>query len=296
MRQAPMTTPSDTILRRTPPGATLGEGPLWSRRDRCIYWVDILQHKLHAWYLDHSHRTWDTGEPIGWVIERERGGFIAGLMSGFAELSLDPLTIKHIANPYPHEPENRLNDAKADDRGRIWAGAMHKPIEKVSGAWYRLNTDLSIDHVDGPYKIPNGPAFAADHSHVFHTDTDLGQIFRFDITPDGELSNKQPWLTFPEHWGGPDGMTVDAQGGLWVAHWGPGRITRFTADATEDFHIDLPARQITSMCFAGDDLDRMFVTSAAKNQPDDRDAGTLFEIPSDLLRGHTGLEPQRFRG
>lgn len=284
------------IIRRSPPGAILGEGPLWSKRDQCVYWVDILSHKLHAYYLDNSAREWQFDEPIGWVIEREKGGFIAGLMSGFYELTLDPFTLTHIANPFPHEPENRLNDAKADDRGRIWAGSMHKPIAKVSGALYRLNTDMTVEEKDAPYKICNGPAFTADHRQIFHTDTGPGEIYLFDVTDDGELSNKRLWLKFPPEWGGPDGMTVDAQGGLWVAHWGPGRVTRFNMDATEDFHIDLPAKQITSLVFAGDHLDRVFVTSAAENLPDDREGGTLFEIPSDLLRGHTGLEPKQFKG
>ncbi len=283
------------ILRRSAPGAILGEGPLWSKRDQCIYWVDILSHTLHAYYLRGESQTWHFPEPIGWVIERERGGFIAGLMSGFAEVTLEPLTIKHIANPYPHEPENRLNDAKADDRGRIWAGSMHKPITKTSGAFYRLDTDMSTREVDGPYKIANGPTFSADHDRVWHTDTGKNEIYVFDVIG-GELMNKRLWLTFPEDWGGPDGMTTDAQGGIWIAHWGPGRITRFHADASEDFHIDMPAKQITSLCFAGDALDRVFVTSAAENLPEDREGGTLFEIPSDLLRGHTGLEPQKFGG
>lgn len=283
------------ILRRSAPGAILGEGPLWSKRDQCVYWVDILSHNLHAYYLNGESKTWHFPEPIGWVIEREKGGFIAGLMSGFAEVTLDPLTIKHIATPYPHEPENRLNDAKADDRGRIWAGSMHKPITKVSGAFYRLNTDLSWQEVDGPYKIANGPTFSADHARVYHTDTGRNEVYVFDVI-DGELANKTLWLTFPEDWGGPDGMTTDAQGGIWIAHWGPGRITRFNPDATVDFSIDMPAKQITSLCFAGDSLDRVFVTSAAENLPEDREGGTLFEIPAPLLRGHTGLEPQKFGG
>ena len=96
------------IIRRSPPGAILGEGPLWSKRDQCIYWVDILSHRLHAYYLNGDSKWWAFGEPITWVIEREKGGFIAGLMSGFAELTLDPFTVTHIATPYPHEPENRL--------------------------------------------------------------------------------------------------------------------------------------------------------------------------------------------
>jgi len=288
---------TDDIIRRSPPGAIIGEGPLWSRRDQCVYWVDILGNTLHAWHLDESSRAWHFPEHVTWVIEREAGGFIAGLMSGFAEVELDPLRIRHIGSPYPHEPLNRLNDAKADDRGRIWAGSMHKPVEKTSGAFYRLDTDLSFREVDGPYRIANGPAFSADHRTVYHTDSGHGQVFAFDIDDAGELTNKRLFKTFTDGMGSPDGMTVDAQGGLWISHWGIGRVTRFrTSDAREDFHIDLPAKQTTSLCFAGDQLDRVFVTSAAEGLPDDPEGGTFFEIPKALLRGHTGLEPMKFKG
>ena len=285
----------DRIIRRSPPGAILGEGPVWSKRDQCVYWVDILRQKLHACYLDGRAQTWPFPENVCWVIEREKGGFICGLMSGFAELTLDPFEIKHIHNPYPHEPENRMNDAKADHLGRIWAGSMHKPITKTSGAFYRLNTDMSVTEVDGPYKIANGPTFSVHNDRIYHTDTAPGEVYVFDLI-DGELANKRVFVRFSDAMGGPDGMTTDAQDGIWIAHWGIGRVTRFTPDGKEDFHIDLPAKQITSLCFAGDNLDRVFVTSAAENLPEDREGGTLFEIPNDLLRGHTGLEPQKFAG
>ncbi len=286
----------DKIIRHTPPGATLGEGPLWSKRDRCIYWVDILENTIHAWYLDGTTRSWHVPEHIGWLIEREKGGFICGLMSGFAELTLDPLTIRHIHNPYPHEPLNRLNDAKADANGRIWAGSMHKPITQVSGALYRLDPDMSVREMDGPYKVANGPAFTADHAQVYHTDTGIGEVYLFNVTDNGELADKRLFVKFSGDMGAPDGMTVDAEGGLWIASWGGACVIRFNTDGTEDFRIAMPAKQITSIIFGGDRLDRAFCTSAAENRPDDREAGTLFEIPSDLLRGHTGLEPMKFKG
>lgn len=285
------------IIRRSAPGAVIGEGPLWSKRDRCVYWVDILGQKLHAYGIDDgAARTWHFPEPVAWVIERDKGGFICGLMSGFAELSLNPFEIGPIANPYPQEPENRLNDAKADDRGRIWAGSMHKPATKTSGAFYRLNADLSVQQVDGPYHIANGPAFSVDHKVIYHTDSGTKEVFAFDIDERGDLANKRLFAKFPDDWGTPDGMTTDTRNGLWIAHWGAARVSRFTADGKIDFSIDMPASQITSVCFAGDALDRLFVTSAAEAKPDEAEAGTLFEVPAELLRGYVGLDPHKFVG
>jgi xylono-1,5-lactonase len=287
---------SEIIVRSHKP-STLGEGTLWSPRDGCVYWVDILGHKLHSLELEHNKiRSWDFGEPIGWVVAREKGGFIAGLMSGPAEVTLEPFSVKHIVNPYPHEPENRLNDAKADNRGRIWFGSMHKPIEKTSGAFYRLETDLSFKEIDAPYTIANGPTFSKDFSRIYHTDTDKHEIYVFDMDENGEAVNKRLFLRFLPAWGYPDGMTTDADDGIWVAHWGGSRVTRFLPDGREDFHIEMPASQITNITFGGDKLDRMFVSSAADGQPTEKLAGHLFEVPRSLLRGITGLTPQTFKG
>ena len=288
------------IWQLSPPGAILGEGPLWSQRDRCVSWVDILGQSLHAYYLETERRSqWAFDEPTGWVIEREAGGFICGLMSGFAALSLDPFQVTPIINPYPNEPENRLNDAKADRFGRIFAGSMHSPITKTSGALYRLNADLSVTVIDQPYTIANGPAFDVSGRQMYHTDSALHQIYIFDVDGRGEVGHKRLFLEFPPSLGSPDGMTVDADDGLWVAHWAPqsglGRISRFRPDASLDFFIELPTPQITSLCFAGDHLDRVFVTSAAQGLSDDPLAGALFEIDPDLLRGHRGMEPHRFK-
>ena len=285
------------IIRRSPPGAIIGEGVCWSKRDNRVYWVDILGQKLHAYDLrDDAISTWNFDEPICWVIEREKGGFICGLMSGFAELTLEPWSLKPILNPYPHEPENRMNDAKADNRGRIWAGSMHKPIKKVSGAFYRLNCDMTVDEVDGPYFIANGPAFSPDFTRIYHTDSGRSDVYVFDIDAAGELTNKRLFKHFPEDWGVPDGMTTDAQDGIWIAHWGGARVSRLTPDGRLDFSIPLPATQTSNVCFAGEKLDRMFVTSAAIDLPDEAEAGTLFEVPADLLNGYTGWEPRKFGG
>ncbi|MFP1133078.1 SMP-30/gluconolactonase/LRE family protein [Asticcacaulis sp. W401b] len=286
----------ETIIGRTAPGAKVGEGPIWSARDGCLYWVDILGNALHAYYLQSgSTRTWSFRQHVCWIIEREKGGFILGLADGIYTLRLEPFAMTHLATLFPAESQNRLNDAKADNLGRIWAGSTHMPQTEKSGAFYRLNTDLTTVEVDGPYQIANGPTFSADHRKVYHTDSAESDVFVFDLI-DGELANKRRFVHFQWDWGAPDGMTTDAQGGIWIAHWGGGRISRFTESGELDFDIPIPARQVTSLCFAGNDLDRLFVTTAALDQPSDRLAGTLFEVTGDALRGHTGLPTQNFKG
>jgi len=118
----------------TAPGALLGEGPLWSKRDQAIYWVDIFGCTLHSYALSGETRSWVLDAPIAWVVEREgRQGFIAGVGGGFVDLSLNPLTIAPIGRPVTHQSAYRMNDAKADKFGRIFAGTMENTGAEVGG-------------------------------------------------------------------------------------------------------------------------------------------------------------------
>ena len=272
----------------------LGEGPLWSARENALFWVDIFGRKVQRLSLrDESVACWDMPEMIGWVIEREHAaGFIAGFESGFAELTLEPLSIVAIVDPEPERLRNRLNDAKADRHGRIWAGSMPVAANEPSGALYRFDVDRTVTRVDSGYTIANGPALSPEGTALYHTDTARGVIFRFHLDADGTLAERRVFIEFEPSWGKPDGMTVDRDGGLWVAHYGGARVSRFHDDGRWDRSIALPASQITSCTFAGNDLDRMFVTSAADGAEHEPQAGALFEIDP----GARGLAPYRFKG
>lgn len=264
-----------------PVGALLGEGPVWDQRDKCVYFVDIKGQALHRFSLDReAQASWAMPEPLCWAIPRAHApGFIAGFSKRVATLTLDPLMISPLHAPDPERRTNRLNDAKADRFGRVWFGSMDDEEQIVSGALYRFDPDLSCRRMDDGYAIANGPTFSPDGARLYHTDTGAKTIFAFDVADDGALSNKRVLLRFEDPaWGAPDGMTVDAEGGLWVAHWGGARVSRFTPDGALDRSVALPASQITSCVFAGAALERLFVTSAAIGREDEPLAGALFEI------------------
>jgi sugar lactone lactonase YvrE len=273
----------------------LGEGLLWSARDNAVYWTDILAPALNRLSLaDGSVQRWPMPEYIGWVIERRGGGFIAGLKSGFFELDLEPFALRAIVNPHPDIPDNRMNDAKADAQGRIWAGSMPFGADKPSGKLHRLDADRTLHTLDDGYFVANGPTFSLDQTWLYHTDTVKGLVYRFALAADGTLGPRETFITFEKDWGRPDGMTTDADGHLWIAHWSGSRISRFTPDGRMERSIVLPASQITNICFAGETLDRMFVTSAAEGkETTEADAGCLFEI---LGHGSRGLPPGQFAG
>jgi sugar lactone lactonase YvrE len=271
----------------------LGEGLFWSAREGALYWTDIRAPALNRLALDNGAvRRWAMPDLTGWVIERRQGGFIAGLRQGFAELSLEPFRVTPFLNPFPEHAGNRMNDAKADAAGAIWAGSMPVTEDAPTGALYRLDADRNVTRMDDGYVVANGPAFSLNGKTLYHTDSAQRLIYRFTLA-DGVPREKAVLIRFEDAWGHPDGMTVDSDDHLWVAHWGGGGVSRFSPDGRRVRFIPLPASQITNVCFAGEGLERMFVTSAAHQKPDEAEAGCLFEIDDP---GATGIAPGLFAG
>ncbi len=279
-------------------GALLGEGPVWSETENAIFWVDIKGRRLHRFRLDRRTGThWDLPERICWVAERVNGGLIAGLDSGFAFIDTGTMSIESIGHPERDRPENRFNDAKVDRQGRLWAGTMHDAETEPTGALYCLEHDLTWSRHDEGYVVTNGPAFSPDGRILYHCSSATGEVFRFDIRDDGTLSNKHLFIRMGEEDGYPDGITTDADGGLWVARWLGWGISRYRPDGRLDRKISLPVARVTSMTFAGPGLDRLFVTTAsiglsARDRDNQPEAGGLFELHPD----RTGLPTNKFRG
>ena len=279
-------------------GAILGEGPTWSETENAILWVDIEGRRLHRYCLDTgTEKQWDMPERICWVAERVKGGLIAGLDGGFAFIDTPSMTISYIGHPEEDRPENRFNDAKVDCRGRLWAGTMHDAESEPTGALYCLDHDLTWRRHDEGYVVTNGPAFSPDGGTLYHCSSATRAIFRFDLQDDGTLSNKRPFIRMSPEDGYPDGMTVDADGGIWVARWLGWGISRYWPDGRLDRKISIPVARVTSVTFGGHNLDRLFVTTASIGvAPQDRaqqpDAGGLFEVRP----GRIGLTTNKFAG
>ena len=247
-----------------PVGASLGEGPVWDEGERALYFVDIKRPAVYRFDPRSGDRqSWPMPEPIGCIARRRRGGFVAGLKSGFAFLDLGRGTIERIGNPDPGHRDNRFNDGKCDTHGRFWAGTMDDRERSPTGWLYRLDADLSWRRMDGGYVVTNGPAFSPDGRIIYHTDTTGRTVYAFDVDADGVLANKRIFVRFAADDGYPDGMTIDADGHLWVAHWGGWRLTRFAPHGAVDRVVALPVAQVTSCAFGGPGFETLFVTTAS---------------------------------
>ncbi len=279
-----------------PAGALLGEGPLWSPVRNAVYAVDIRGARILRLSLaDGERRDWTLDDAACWLVESADGdGFIAGLRSRrVVRLNLDgdrPVVIAELAHLEPDRPGNRLNDAKADAQGRLWVGSMDDAEASPTGALHRIDPDGAVARVDEGYTVANGPALSPDGRTLYHTDSAARTVYAFDVGADGGVSGKRVHLRFAEADGYPDGMTCDAEGGLWIAHWDGGRVSRFLADGTLDRMVRLPVSRVTSCVFAGPDLDRLFITTAAHGRPEEPLAGAMFECAP----GVRGLPCGRF--
>ncbi len=247
--------------------AQLGEGPLWVAAENALYWVDILSQQVHRLSLaSGAQHTWTFAQQVTSLATRQSGGFVGTTPDGFVVINFDTTTIEPLVLPEEHLTGNRFNDGKVDGNGRFWAGSMHLAEKEATGSLYRLDPDLSLHTVDEGYLITNGPAFSVDGKTMYHNDSIKGIVYAFDLHNDGAVGGKRPFtqLTFAKE-GAPDGMTVDSENCLWLAHYGGARLTRYAPSGEILEVVPLPVPNVTSCTFGGPNLDTLYITTASQN-------------------------------
>jgi L-arabinonolactonase len=262
----------------------IGESPVWSSFENSLYWVDVEGKLIQRWHAgDQSIQHWKIEEPIGCIGLRKRGGLIGASRTGFFFLDTASGKSMPISDPEADLADNRFNDGKVDRRGRFWAGTRNfRNTEIASGALYRLDPDLSVHRMEEGLRCPNGMAWSPDDRLMYLCDTWTRKIFVYDFDADGgALSNRRLFAELQEDEGFPDGLTVDADGCIWNAHYNGWRITRYTPDGTVDRVIRMPVQHVTSLTFGGTGLDTLYVTSGyLRLSEEDRDrqpvAGHVF--------------------
>jgi sugar lactone lactonase YvrE len=263
--------------------AVLGEGPVWVAREAALYWLDIKGRKIFRLGDDGSFAQWPTPMRVGSLAPRRNGAFIAGTDEGIAVVDPAADRFAIVANPEEALPGNRFNDGKVDRRGRFWAGTMDDSERDSTGTLYCVGPEFAWSVVDKDYKVTNGPAFSPAGDVMYHNDSARQVTYAFDLDAEGHASNRRTFLQFGPGDGYPDGMTVDAEGGLWIAFWDGWCVRRYSPDAQWIETVRMPVQRPTSCAFGGRDLDRLYITSASidldqnalKMQPN---AGGLFML------------------
>ncbi len=242
----------------------LGEGPVWNDENKSIIWVDILNGEIHQYStISRQHKVTSVGQPIGAIGLTLSGGLIAAVKNGFAKIDPVKETIGLLGNPEAGIFNNRFNDGKCDPAGNFWAGTMDD-VNSTEGAGklYMLGTDLSISTKIEQVSCSNGMAWSYNGNVFYYIDSPTRQVVAYDFDA-GNITNKSVAITIPSDQGLPDGMTIDTEGMLWIAHWDGWKVSRWNPLSGELLvSFRLPAARITSCTFGGDKLQDLYITSA----------------------------------
>jgi sugar lactone lactonase YvrE len=252
--------------------AVLGEGPYWVPEDDCLLWVDIKRGHLHRTYFPAgSTVTVDvSGEaadgPVTAAFPAVGGGI---LTAGASRLTLrvpaergDEWVTRVVAE-VPARDGVRFNDASVDPAGRVWAGTMHTDETEPLGELYRLDPGGALTTVAKGVTVSNGLGWSPDGTRLYYADSPLRRIDVFDYQlSTGDAFQRRVFTDLSDCDGVPDGLTVDADGCVWVCFWGGGVLRRFTPDGTLDAVLRVPVAQPTSCAFAGPGLADLYITTA----------------------------------
>lgn len=245
--------------------AILGEGPVWDHRKQQLFWVDIEGCKLHSHHpATNTNLQWDFEEMPGVAVPAASGKLLLGLESGLASFDLQNKTLTPLKVLENSDPVLRYNDGKCDPLGNFWIGSMHKEFLPGTGNLYRIDHNLNSSIQIPKTTISNGMAWSPDHSQFYYIDSPSFEVVAFDFDPIScELANKRSLFKIPESFGSPDGMTIDREGMLWIAHWGGGCVRQWNPMNGEVINtITVDAPQVTSCCFGGEDLNMLYITTA----------------------------------
>jgi sugar lactone lactonase YvrE len=259
-----------------------GENPLWHPMEKNLYWTDIPRGRLYRYdpATGKSGQCFE-GAPVGGFTVQVDGALLLFMARG-AVARWSGGNLDFIVREIEAEKGNRFNDVIADPSGRVFCGTMGD--KKGSGRLYRLDADGSIHVMLEGIGVSNGMGFTPDRRHMYYTDSAYRRIYLFDYEGEsGTIANQRIWLTTPENEGSPDGLTVDAGGFVWSARWNGSAVYRYSPGGTEDRRIAFPALKVSSVCFGGDELSDLYVTTAlgdGEREKEGAGAGALFRLRS----------------
>lgn len=247
-----------------PAETILGEAPFWVIEEAALYWVDIDGKAVLRYHpASGAREVFPQNHEIGCIIPRKTGGFVAGIDTGLAFISPDLATVDVFATPERDTPRTRFNDGQCDRRGRFWVASADRTETEPLGAIYRLNGDGEISRMISDVIVGNGLAWSPDNRTMYFADTGRGTIYALDYDIEtGNACNQRVFKKVDKRHGYPDGLTVDAEGFLWSAHWNGWRVTRYDPDGEIERVVEMPVPNVTSVTFGGSDMGSLFVTTA----------------------------------
>jgi sugar lactone lactonase YvrE len=264
----------------------LGEGPVWDQAGERLLWADHVGEVIHEarcgakgeW---KESRRWTLHRHLAATIPRKQGGLVvvsasevvmmddSGATTPFVSFDFDPRAV-------------RFNDAKCDPQGRLWAGTLGLDFTPC-GALYRIDPDGTIETVLEGVTLSNGLDWSPDGSTFYYVDTLSMGIDAFDFdSAKGSIHNRRTIVKLEPGAGGANGITVDGDGGIWLALTGGGEVRRYLPDGTLTTRIQISVPGATSCAFGGRDLDQLLITSRSGRMPD---VAAKLGVRPDMMEG-----------
>jgi sugar lactone lactonase YvrE len=254
----------------------LGEGCFWDSATQTLWWLDIILpsaiHRLHV--ASGRHRKWQFTEMVTAMAKRRDGSLLVGTHRGLAVFDPETGALSPWQAIDPETPQNRGNDGATDAMGRFWFGTMMNnigphgedlPITASTGKLFRIEADGRTTVMAADVGVSNGPCWSPDNRTFYFTDSMAQVIFAYDFDLDsGTISNRRV-LNDTRDFGYPDGATVDSQGYIWSARWEGSCVVRIDPKGRIDRVVPMPARRVTNVCFGGEKLDTLYVTTSRQN-------------------------------
>ena len=279
--------------------AALGETPVWSAADSRLYWIDCMAGAIHSFdpTTVEDRILLEVEGYLGSISLRAQGGLL--LLAGKALWALDAGATKprRLAGVEEDIPDNLVNDGKCDPAGRFWFGTMHAGEREATGALYCFD-GTEVVRVDDGFICANGLGWSPDGKTFYLVDMMPGRVLAYEYDPGSGTARKRRTLfRIPRAEGMPDGLCVDSEGGIWVAHWDGWRISRWSPEGRHLQTLEVPVQRPTCPIFGGPGLDTLYLTSSAANLPTESLArgprsGALFALDA----GVRGVPIAEFAG
>jgi sugar lactone lactonase YvrE len=246
----------------------LGESPYWHAERKSFFWVDIEKGELYEFQVGLKKTTKRKfNQRLSLVLEGQGEYLILALDRKIARYDLETEKLTWLIEVEDDQPLNRFNDGACDADGRLWIGTMSTKFTPGSGSLYKITSELSPEKMLGKISISNGMAWTADNETFYYIDSPTQEIraYHFDLET-GEIIMDRTVIRVPKELGTPDGMSIDQQGKLWVAHYGGFGVYCWDPENGKLLKkISLPVPNVTSCVFGGENLDHLLITTAREN-------------------------------
>jgi len=260
----------------TDPVAFHAEGPAWSPSWGGLRFVDMFAGDVLSLGADGAVTRRHVGSIAAAVRPRRGGGAVVAVERGFVLEDPDG-TLRRLPEVWS-DPTLRMNEGGCDPQGRFYCGSIAYDQAPGRASLFRLDADGSVSVAFDGATVSNGLDWSPDGATVYYADSATKRVDAFDYDPVTGFSRRRRFVEIADGDGVPDGLTVDAEGHVWVALYDGGAVRRYRPDGVLDGVVELPVSRVTACTFGGPDVDQMFVTTSRENLPEGAEpaAGSIY--------------------